>query len=80
VREAVAAVRADRFVAARNSSGRPTLMHRVGPDLAVTACGYSMAGWSRVYFAEALEILLCLRCKRIVAQEVVVVPMHRVRS
>ena len=58
-------MRADRYVAARNISGRPTLMHRVGAYPEVTACGYTMTGWLRVYFARPLDILLCLRCKRI---------------
>jgi hypothetical protein len=54
------------FVAARNAGGRPTLMHRVqvGRNKSHTLCGTSMIGWTRVYFEEPIEILLCLRCKK----------------
>jgi hypothetical protein len=53
-----------KYVAARNASGRPTLMHRIGEQFNTTICGYDMAGWSRVFFNESIDILLCKRCKR----------------
>lgn len=57
------------FVAARNLSGRPTLMHRVeyGGTGQYTLCGYDMSSWSRAFFAKPVDILLCLRCKKFMA-------------
>ena len=53
------------YVSARNSAGRPTLMHRVtGKNFTHSLCGVDMRSWTRVFFQEPIEILLCLRCKK----------------
>lgn len=56
------------FMAARNFSGRPTLMHKVSKnDVNKTLCGYDMSDWSRAYFLKPVDLLLCKRCKMLIS-------------
>lgn len=47
------------YVISRTTSGRVTVLHRVGKELHLTACGRDVSPFSRSYTKERLEAVAC---------------------
>jgi hypothetical protein len=52
------------YIISRNIKKRPTLMHKVTTG-GVTACGVDTRGWSKSWFKQPIDALLCMRCKKL---------------
>lgn len=55
------------YVVARSANtNRPVCQHIIkaaGPGLTVAACGYDLSGASVTFLEQALDAILCMRCR-----------------
>jgi hypothetical protein len=58
-----------RLVLARNANGRPTCQHLLAEGSHdMTACGWDIRHWSRIFTDGIIPVLLCKRCATIAGE------------